>query len=171
MPRVATSIVLSASALLLLAWGVQPAVSAPPAVPPPSPLMDALDQAAPVLTDVDREVGRLKERMTTEVAYPPPTRDPFNFGRRPESPRARVEVPIAPPVFVPAPTLPKLVAIVENPSPDGGVVRRAVLADADDVQFFAAGQTAGAFTITSINETSVVLVDRASGTSYSVTLH
>jgi hypothetical protein len=71
---------------------------------------------------------------------------------------------------MPATPLPRLVAILSNAT-DGGVLRTAVFGDADDVLFATAGDSVGGFVVSGITSDSAVLVDRASGSSFGLSLH
>ncbi len=167
MNRLATALICG-GALLLLIWQVSPATSAPP--PPRNAVSSELDQAAPVLAEVTSQVDRLRERLATVPTFPPPSRDPFNFGRRPDpTPRPAPAAAPATTEPAPAPPLPSIVAILLT-SVDGADVRTAAFAVDDDVQLVTAGQTIGQFIVRSISADHVVLVDRASGTAYSIKL-
>lgn len=162
-------------ALILLAGGVVLLVSwiAAPAAPSPVATAaideDKLDQAAPVVAEVNAQVERLREKLATPPAYPSPARNPFRFGRRVEPrsvPAARTPEP-PPPVI--APSLPLLVAITATPV-DGRTVRTAVLRVGDDVRIVKDGDSVGPFLVRAIREDAVELVDAATAQPYRLTL-
>ena len=167
MSRFASAILVLGGAALLLAWQVSPATSSPD--PAPRPVESPLDQVQPVIADVDVQVDRLRERLTDPPKYPPPTRDPFNFGARPEPARVSAPAPAveAAPAPPPPPPLPRLVAIVSTPT-DGGLLRTAVFAMGDDVQIVKPGEKVGALVLRSVGLDTVTVVDPATGTTYRV---
>jgi hypothetical protein len=167
MSRFASAILVLGGAALLLAWQVSPATSAPD--PAPRPIESPLDQIQPVLSDVDAQVEKLRARLAEPSAYPPPSRDPFNFGKHPEPARVTAPEPVAPvaPPPPPPPALPHLVAIVSTPT-DGGMLRTAVFAVADDVQILKPGEKIGALVVRSIGLDAVIVVDPSTGVSYRV---
>jgi hypothetical protein len=168
MARVTSTLLLLVGAVLLVAWLVTPAASAPQAVvsrdAPP-------DQTLPVLADVNAQVDRLRERLNTPVAYPPPSRDPFNYRALP--PRSGIVGPDVSRPVEPSPTIavaPPLVAILTTGA-DAGAVRSAVFADSDgDVRVVAVGESVGTFRVSAIEEDVVVLSDARTGQVVRVTL-
>lgn len=165
MNRLALLLVL-AGALLLLTWAIAPAASPPRSTPAAA---RATDQSA-VLAEVNAQVERLRERLTTPPVYPAPARDPFRFGRRAEPVRLMVPVPAPPELVVaPRPVLPRLVAVVED-AKDGGLLRSAFLGVGDDVQAYRPGDAVGMFVVRSISADLVELVDPASGATYKISL-
>jgi len=167
MNRVASALV-CVGAVLLLIWQVTPATSAPP--PPRDAVSTELDQAAPVLTEVNAQVDRLRERLATTPSYPPPSRDPFNFGRRPDRTPPPAPADAAPAIEPPPPpALPSIVAIVSD-TVRGSEVRTAVFSVGGEVEVVASGDTIGAFVVRSIGVDRVVLVERTTGAVFSVKL-
>ena len=63
MSRVMSTVLLLVGAALLVTWLVSPADSAPPAQAPA--VRTPLDDAAPILADVNAEVERLHDRVPT----------------------------------------------------------------------------------------------------------
>jgi len=158
MSRVMSTLLLLAGATLLVTWLVTPAVSAPPAqaaVP-----HSVLDDAMPLLADVNAQVLELHDRVAGALVYPPPVRDPFTYAARPRSVRA-VAPPPAPEIVPPAVEVRVLPALVAILSADATSPRRAVLSmpDADDVQFVASGGTSGSFVVRESQDDVVVLAD------------
>ena len=149
-----------------------------PAAPPPAPAaitpqdVAAVAQTAPVVEQVDAQVDRLRERLASPPAYPPPVRDPFRFGQRAEPSRPKpasapamvIERPVAP-----APALPRLIAIATNVT-DGTSVRTAILSSGDDVQVVKAGDAYGKLVIRSISVDAIELVDPSEGSIYKISL-
>ena len=152
-------------------------ILAPAAPPPPQPAILAADlaavaQARPVVDEVDSQVDRLRERLASPPAYPPPTRNPFRFGdRKTEPPRPRAAAPAAAVTVErePAPALPRLVAIATNVV-GGALVRTAVLANGDDVVVVKAGESLGTFTVRTIGVDTVELADPATGRTFKISL-
>ena len=141
MQRIA-AVLAAGGGVLLLTWMVSPAASAPTRTDPPRTAFHP-DQSSAVVAEVNTQVERLRERLDTVPSFPPPSRDPFNFGRRAE-PRPPVVSNPTPPVPAiveapPGPVLPHLVAIVASDE-DGGVVRSAVISENDDVRFLKPGE-------------------------------
>jgi hypothetical protein len=167
MKRTAAWALVLASASLFVERLVPPASSAPE---PRAAVIETPDQA-PAVAEVDREVERLRDRLDTVPESSAPTRDPFTFGRTPERPRASRPVPeIVVPDVPPPPPLPKLVAIL-SPSGTSARERTAVIALGDDVQFKHAGDEIGAYVVQSVDADVLVLLDPASQTQHSVSLH
>jgi hypothetical protein len=153
MNRLASALIVGGAALLLM-WQVTPATSAPP--PPRTDVSLELDQAAPVLAQVNAQVDKLRERLAAPPSFPPPSRDPFNFGTRPDR------------VPRPAPAdAPTIVDALAPPAP----VPPAVFSVDDDVQIVAAGQSIGSFIVRNISADRVVLVHRASNAVFSIKLN
>jgi hypothetical protein len=155
-------------AALLATWIVSPASSTPqddrhaPAV--------ALDLAIPALTELVAETDRLAGRLATPPSFPPPVRDPFNFGAASRGPVRPAEPALeaAPAVVTrPRPQAPPLTAIVA--SADGTL--RAVFALHDDIEIVGRGGVIGGIEVTEISSSAVALTDRATGASISVSLH
>lgn len=156
---------------LLVSWAVS-APAAPASAPPPALLVDALDQVTPIVANVNAQVDRMRERLASPPQFPAPERDPFRFGRRPESPRPAQVVIAAPPpgpVEPAGPELPRLVAITAE-TIDGSVVRRAVLSAGDSVSVVKVGDKIGLFFVRSISLDAAELVDVASSLTYRISL-
>jgi len=152
-----STVLLLAGAALLVTWLVSPADSAPPAQAPVA--RTPLDDAAPLLADVNSEVERLHDRVPTPPRSSVPTRDLFSYGHHPVSNKPTptgVGVIATPVTLVPPPTL---VAILAG---DGIAPRRAVFSSTDtaDVQFLVTGGTIGRFVVGEIQDDVVVLTDR-----------
>jgi hypothetical protein len=138
---------------------------AAPAAPPPPPHtsptttpVQARDAAAPVMP-------QLKNPQAPAPEYPPPARDPFNFGNRPAPPRPGGTRADAPPIPAPPPPLPTLVAIISKPT-DGGVLHTAVFGAGNGIAFANAGDAIGALILNDITPDSVVLLDPRTGASF-----
>jgi hypothetical protein len=168
-----TSALLVGCGLLLVTWALAPA-SPSPARPP----LVTADQTTPTQTptlpaDVNAQVDRLRERLSTAPQFPAPTRDPFRFGRRPEPARPAPVTPPAPAILeAPAvikPALPRLVAVMTT-EVEGGPQRTAVLAVGDDVQMLRIGESIGKLTVRSIGEDTVELVDQSTGATFRISL-
>lgn len=171
MQRIA-AVLAAGGGVLLLTWMVSPAASAPTRTDPPRTAIE-IDQSSAVVAEVNTQVERLRERLDTVPSFPPPSRDPFNFGRRAE-PRPPVVSNPTPPVPAiveapPGPVLPHLVAIVASDE-DGGVVRSAVISENDDVRFLKPGDTMGNLVVRTIAADVVTLVDRTSGATFTLSL-
>ena len=154
----AAAVLLVGGVVLLISWAVAPA--APVTSQRAAPQFASLDQSAPVIVEVNTQVDRLRERLSAPPQYPPPARDPFRFGHRPESPRPStpVEPEITAPLAPPEPVLPVLVAIAASPS-DGAVTRTAIFAEGEDVRLLKEGDTIGRFVVRTITATSADLFD------------
>jgi hypothetical protein len=153
-----------------------------PAEPPasrPEVLAAALNAAAqsrPLLENVDAEVDRLRERLAAPPDYPAPARDPFRFGAAPpRSPGARAAAEArdaaeaaAPPAPT-APALPQLIAIATD-AVEGAVVRSAVLAVGGDVQVVRAGEVFSRFSVASVGENDVELLESSTGQAFRISL-
>lgn len=170
MQRIA-AILAAGGGVLILTWGVTPAVSSPAHNSAPHAAVD-VDQSSAVVNEVNTQVERLRERLETAPEFPPPSRDPFNYGRRAEPRPPVVSNPTPVPSIVeapPAPVLPRLVAIIATDD-DGGVVRSAVITENEDVRFLKPGDTTGNLVVRSVSADIVTLVDRTSGTTFHLTL-
>lgn len=147
-----------------------------PSAAKPSPTAGDLafiQQAVPMIDQVNTQVDRLRERLAAPPAYPAPTRDPFRFGKREEPSRpkpvmASVMLPVAP-VAAPEPALPRLVAIAATTS-DAGVIRTAVLTVGEDVQILKVGDTVSKLEIRSIGTDIVELADPITGRTFRLSL-
>jgi hypothetical protein len=162
-----SAVFLLAGATLLVTWLVSPADSAPPARVPAA--RTTLDEAAPLLADMNAEVDHMRDRLVTKPPSPVPTRDPFTYGHRVVQPRASRPDPIVattPLVLLPTPTL---VAILSG---DATAPRRAVFStlDTDDVQFLTSGDTIGRFVVSEIQDDLVMLTDRRTDETVRLTL-
>jgi hypothetical protein len=167
MSRSTSTLALLGAAAALVTWMVPPASSAPS----PSPLPAFVEVPRPELIEMNRQVDRLRARVEASPRQAPePTRDPFNFGRRPEPPRPampRVAMPDPPPAPV-LPPLPRLVAVIrESPESD---TRSAVLSNGDDVAFVAPGDRYAGYVISAVTETGLVLTEPNSGQSVRLSL-
>lgn len=171
MARAMSALLLLAGAALLVTWLVTPAASAPP---PQTPAPHtALDDAMPLLADVNAQVDELRDRIGARPAYPAPARDPFSYASRVPRSRVSQHLPAREPVAPPAPdALPPLPALVAILSADATSPRRAVLAlpDADDVQFVASGATIGGFVVREIQDDVVVLANTRTSETTRLTL-
>jgi len=114
------------------------------------------------------EVDRLRERTKVAPGFPAPSRDPFNFGRRPGPPRQSVAV-VAPVPEIRQVILPELVAILaEGTGPSAK--RVVVFSRGDNVDFVNVGETVGAFRVDSVIGDAVTLVDSTTGARYRLAL-
>jgi hypothetical protein len=168
MNRIAGALLLSGVALLV-SWAVAPA--APIAPPDTAAAIAAIEQSVPVVDEVNAQVDRLRERLAEPQKFPPPQRNPFDFGRHPEPARPVkpvVETP-AVPVEPPPPPLPRLLAIVLN-TVDGAAVHSAVFSNGDDVNILKAGDTIGRYVVRSVASDGAELVDRNTSRVFRVTL-
>ena len=138
------AVLLVGGVVLLISWAVAPA--APVTSERRTAAFAELTQSTPVITEVNAQVDRLRERLAAPPQYPPPARDPFRFGHRPEPPRPATPEPSQ---LSPRPScrrsraLPALVAIAANPS-DGAVTRTAIFAEGEDVQLLKEGTRSAA---------------------------
>jgi hypothetical protein len=156
---------LAGGVVLLVTW-----IAAPAAPRPVGPHDLAGDQPA-AATQVDTEVRRLRERLTTTIEYPAPVRNPFRFVPKPEPRRPTGEtreidvVPVAPP----EPVLPVLVGIT---TPAGAEPRRSAILKigGDDIRIVKAGERFGDLVIQTIESDAIVLVDPATSRSYRIVL-
>jgi hypothetical protein len=167
-----TSIVILAACVLVLTRVFAPASA--PAAPGPvsSAALRAFDQSVPVLSEVNAEVERLRQRLANPPTPPAITRDPFRFGARITAPAKPAPVVPPPPALVIAPpaaaiVLPRLVAITSDAT-DGGLVRRALISIGDDVLVLTPGSAAGKFLVRSVGTDSAELVDPATGLTYRI---
>lgn len=167
----ASSVVAVLGATLLTTRLISPAASAPvqPALPT---VAEKSDAPLPGLAEVDAELARRHGRLDAQVVQPPVGRNPFDFGGQPE--RRRVEPPplVVPTVVDVAPLVaaPQLVAILSD-TIDGQVVRTAVFAVNDDVQFAVSGEEVTQFRVDAVGSETVVLVERGSGRVLTLSLN
>jgi len=168
MNRVALALLLSGVALLA-SWAVAPA--APIAPPDTAAAIAAIDQSAPVVDEMNQQVDRLRERLANPQKFPPPQRNPFDFGRRPEPRRPVAPVVETPavPVEPPPPPLPRLLAIVLN-TVDGAATHSGVFSNGDDVNILKAGDTIGRYVVRSVTSDGAELVERATSRVFRVAL-
>jgi hypothetical protein len=167
MHRTTSLTLLLVSGALLASRLVSPAASAP--VPSQSSA-PRVDQPSPAITAVDQQVERLRGRMTDVPAYPPPSRDPFNFGGVPQPSREKIPAVSkisAVPVVDSRPPLPKFVAILSSPEDASPT---AVFAMGDDVRFAKVGDDVGAYRIERITADALTLLDTTSQATLSVSL-
>jgi hypothetical protein len=165
MHRVTSLTLLIASGALLASRLVSPAASAPLAAQTKAP---HTDQPSAAITAVDQQVDRLRDRLMNVPAYPPPSRDPFNFGGVPQAKREKIPAvsEISPVPVVARPPMPKFVAILS--SDDGSPT--AVFAMGDDVQLAKVGDEVGAYRIERIGADGLTLLDTTSQATTSVSL-
>jgi hypothetical protein len=146
--------------------------SAPPALSPgrapaARPTEDA--GAARLSDDLEAQAARLALRVRDEVAYRPPTRNPFRFGARIPSPRSSVtggSAPSASPPPTPAepapepppPPPPIRLTGVATTSVNGQAQRVAVLLTSSGVVEARAGEMAGAYRVVRVEEDAVEVV-------------
>ncbi|MEO8482199.1 MAG: hypothetical protein ABI634_08325 [Acidobacteriota bacterium] len=170
MARATSTLVLLAGATLLVTWLVTPASSAPPPQTPAP--RTALDDAMPLLADVDAQVLELHDRIGVRPEYPTPVRDPFSYVTRAPRARAADPRPVSEPVTQPPAEPPMLPALVAILSGDAAASHRAVLSmpDADDVQFVSIGATVGRFVVREIQDDAVVLADTQTNEAARLTL-
>jgi hypothetical protein len=135
-------------------------------------ISQAADQAAPIVTDLNRDAERLRAHLDHPPSVPRPQRDPFNFGTpKTESSPAHVTTPAAAaPIVAAPPPVPRLVAILTDTG-DSGIVRRVVLALGDEVHISKVGDTIGAYVVRSIGADAVELSEASSGRVVRVPLH
>jgi hypothetical protein len=144
--------------------------SAPPALSPgrtptARPAGDA--GAARVSDDIEAQAARLGSRVRDEIAFRPPTRNPFRFGARPPAARsagasaASVSPPVAPAEATPEPPPPpppiRLTGIATS-TVNGEPQRVAVLLTSDGVVEARAGDMAGAYRVVRVEEEAVEVV-------------
>ncbi len=139
--------------------------------PPQEPRDVSPAQAEPmppsVVTKMDAEVAKLRERLDQPKPFTPAERDPFIYGAPAARVRPAAPVTPTPPQPPPVPVLPQLVAITSK-STAAGVVRTAVFAVSDGVMFAHPGDTIGQLVVRSIGDGVVELADPVTGTRYSV---
>jgi hypothetical protein len=174
MNRLAATILFLGGAVLLATWLVPPAGSSP-AARVTGAEDGAQDPIAPALAAVNAQVERLRVRVSVPAQFPPPRRDPFNFGVRSVTPAPAASI-VPASETPPMPLLPKLVAILSD-SADGGVVQTAVLSDGQSVEFVKLGDGMGSLgvaeglRVTSITTDAVVLLDPASNRTFGLSLN
>ena len=146
--------------------------SAPPALSPgrapaARPTEDA--GAARVSDDIEAQAARLGMRVRDEVAYRPPTRNPFRFGARIPSPpssatgrsgpsEAPLPTPPEPAPEPPSPPPPIRLTGVATTMVKGEAQRVAVLLTASGVVEARAGEMAGAYRVVRVEEDAVEVV-------------
>ncbi len=166
------AIVLFAGAVLLsthiLAPAEPPANSAGDLAAGRAALMQAAAASSQV-AQVDGEVDRLRKRLAAQQSFPPPTRDPFSYGARPEPRRPAAPSAAPPAAEAPRAVLPQLIAIT-TASENGVHVRTAVLGIGDHVQIVKAGEAFSAFVVRSIDVDGVSLIESATGRTTTLSL-
>jgi hypothetical protein len=147
-----------------------------PAAPSPEPLPPrasaTADQTAPIVEDMAAQIDRLRERVDAPPSFPPPERNPFRFGARPEPipTKAGATAPeVVEPSAPPPPVLPKLLAIAAN-DVDGVTVLTAVLSVNNAVRIVKVGDTVGNFIVHAISASVIELVESSSGATFQLTL-
>jgi hypothetical protein len=154
-------------------------ILAPAETPPAKPAviaadLAAIDQARPIVDEVNAQVDRMRERLASPPAYPAPTRDPFRFGKRADPAPPKPAAPAPAPVFsesTPAPpVLPRLIAIALTTT-EGVAQRTAALALGDDLRIVKPGETMARFVVHSIGADVVELIDPLTGATYRVSLN
>ncbi len=147
----------------------------PPAAPLPPAQPSRLDASSATL---EAAVTRLHARIGP-TAVPEGRRDLFRFsaraprpGRTP-APRAIDAVPDVPPAApaLPAPPMLTLIGVAEDASPDGPV-RTAIVSGLGDVFLVKPGESiSGRFRVAAVSAASVDLVDTATSSQTTLTLH
>lgn len=166
------AIIVFAGAVILFTRMLAPAEPTPAPRAMPAADFTPLDQAAPIIEQMNAQVEKLRERLAAPPTYPAPTRDPFRFGKTAEPPRPKAAAPaIAAREFVPPPppVLPRLVAITSSVA-DGVTVRTAVLAAGDDLHMVKAGAAISNLVIRSIGADVVEVADPSTGASFKIFL-
>jgi hypothetical protein len=140
--------------------------STPPTLPPRAPAArPAADAgAARVEDDIEEQAARLGSRVREEVAFRPPSRNPFRFGARTPPPgRSAAAPPPAPPATEPVPPAPpppppiRLTGIATS-TVNGEPQRVAILLTVQGVVEARAGDMAGAYRIVRVDEDGVEVV-------------
>jgi hypothetical protein len=160
--------------VVLAAWVVVPLSSSPPSQPEAAVATVPPEPAAPELDAINREVDRLRERLSEPARHATPTRDPFQFVASPSAlavMRPAEPASLAPPEPPePAIAWPSLVAIVAGGN-DVAPTFQAVLEDASDiVRLRSVGETVGDIVVTDITVVAVTLTHTPSGDSTLVAL-
>jgi hypothetical protein len=171
------AIVIFAGAVLVSTFILAPA--APPAMRPAmtgAELAAQLDQTAPIVEQMNKQVDRLRERLAAPPKYPEPTRDPFRFGKPIEPAKKTATAPPSAPIGAtagesarPAPPLPRLVAITASVV-SGSTTQTAVLAVGDDIQLCKVGDKIAQWIVKSIGADSLELADPTSGETFKISL-
>lgn len=175
MSRVSPRLLLVLGALLVALRVVVPLSSSsssqPPVATPVAPVVDV----PPELEDVNREVERLRDRLSDPARAIAPRRDPFRFGDPAQSAfvdatsSAVDPMPFAEPVRA-AIAWPVLVAVLSS-GDAAALVHRAVLEDTSGVVHVrATGESIAGFTVDAVTGDVVTVVHRASGESTQLTL-
>ncbi len=162
------AILVFAAAVLVVTHVLAPAEPTPAAAVVPRDLA-AIGQAAPLVDRVDAEVKRLQQRLAATPAYPAPSRNPFQFGKRTDRPTGKEVIPRAESAHTTPPRLPRLVAITST-GPTDGARRSAVFAQGDSVTVLASGDAIGALVVRDVTDGGVDLFDPATGTTYHLSL-
>ena len=163
-----------ACAWLASAAGVSRGARSDTRPPRPSPETLALDT---LVTDVQTQAVRLRERMESAPVPKAPFRNPFSFAERAPAQRpARLQAPL-PPIAAPAPVVPaepplQLIGIAEKKVGDT-VVRTAMLSpgEADALIMATAGQKIlGAYEVIAVSIDAVELKDLVTGATRTLVL-
>lgn len=169
MSRLASLVLLSISAALLLTWVAAPA-SSQPQLAGASPML--VDDAP--IPDVEVEPLSLSDRLQTSRPFAVPTRDPFAFvSPRIDDTALGGTVEGSAWTTTPEPTTPRvpaLMAIVADREPGGDSYRAAVRSTAGQVRLVAAGDTVDGAVVTAIEPDAVVFRDAETAISTRVPL-
>lgn len=176
MTRVNPRLLLALGAVVLVAWVAAPQSSSPPPqVAVTTPAVASADPVSPEIEQINREVDRLRDRLTEPARATEPVRDPFQFieprvhraASQPRTEPARIDVPVPAPSTV---SWPSLVAILSSGN-DRSPSHQVVLEDASElVQFRSAGEAMGDIVVTAITADQVTLTHSPSGESTQLTL-
>ena len=163
-----------ATAWLASASGISRSPRPMPRTPRQSPEAVALDS---LVTDVQAQASRLRERMASAPVPKAPFRNPFSFAERPAPSRPTRTVVQSPPIVAPAPIVVaepalQLIGIAEKKRGDT-IVRTAMLApgDADALIMATAGQKIlGAYEVIAVSADAVELKDLVTGATRTLVL-
>ena len=161
MQRLALALLIG-GALLLASW----VMAGDP--PPRKARPDPLEPTAPIVADMNTQVDRLRERLSTQSPFSTPKRDPFHFSAKAEP------VPVTPPPPPPEPVVapdppPQLIAILTDKVKDG-VSRRAVFSLNGSVQIVKPGDTIDRFVVGRVDADGVELTERGSAVPVRLTI-
>ncbi len=176
MPRLSPRLLLLSGILLVALRIVVPLSSSSPSQPPvAAPAVTVAVDTPPELEDVNREVERLRDRLTDRARATTPRRDPFRFADPVPSTTfgastAAIDAILPAEPVRPAIAWPVLVAILSS-GDSAAPVYRAVFEDAAGVVHVrSTGQSIGGVTVDAVTGDVVTVVHGASGESTQLTL-
>lgn len=176
MERITSARVALGGVALVATWLASPSPIAPepmrtPTDASPNVVARPVGQSAASAAAIEQSaqsIETLHDPSPQSPVYQTPARDPFSFGRVPETAPSITPPPTVAPIAPIA--LPQLVAILTNKVGDD-IVRTVALSAGDDVQVVSVGQSIGAFTVVAIADDEVTIVERSSGGTFHIALH